>query len=407
MKLKSLRLVLLLALVLAAVAPVYGQDDNAIVVIPPGGTIKIAVATDLTNAIPEFGLDIAQGVQTAAAILNEAGGIKGFEVEIFVEDDRCSGDDATTVANRLASDLQVVAVVGHICSGATVAASDIYEAVGIVMVSPSATAAAVTARNLSIVNRVAPLDAIQGRIDAYTIYEYLGARKLAILHDNDTYGLGLAEVVRDEFTKMGGEVVAFEGINTEDQDYRPVLTPFAALEPDVIFFGGYSQQAVLLIPQKNDVGLEDTIFFGADGIFGQATIDGSGDSSEDLYATSSLDSIPEWDAKYEELFGINPYDDFLGPYHHHSADAAGLIFAGIEQVSEIDSAGNLVIDRQALIAAVRSTENYEGLTGTLTCNAIGDCGSNVFRVYVVEDGRWNQVELDIPAELFVLDTETE
>jgi ABC-type branched-subunit amino acid transport system substrate-binding protein len=100
LKLKSLRIVLLLALVLVAVSPAYGQDAN-VVVVAPGEKIKIAVATDLTNVIPEFGLDIAQAAQTAAALLNEAGGIKGFEVEMFVEDDRCSGEDATTVRTVL------------------------------------------------------------------------------------------------------------------------------------------------------------------------------------------------------------------------------------------------------------------------------------------------------------------
>jgi branched-chain amino acid transport system substrate-binding protein len=192
------------------------------------------------------------------------------------------------------------------------------------MVSPSATAAEVTSRGLTVINRVAPLDAVQGVVDANYIFKVLGATKLACLHDNDTYGLGLAEVVCNTFEELGGEVVAFEGINVEDQDYRPVLTPLAALEPDVIFFGGYEQQAVLLIPQKNDVGLENTIFFGPDGIFGQSTIDGAGESAEGVYASFPPVLVYEdWDAKYEELFGINPTEDFLGPFHYHSADSAG------------------------------------------------------------------------------------
>ena len=398
LKLKSLRIVLLVALVLAAVAPVYGQDDANVVVVAPGETIKIAIATDLTNVIPQFGLDIAQGAQTAAALLNEAGGIKGFEVEMFVEDDRCSGDDATTVANRVASDPEVVAVVGHICSGATVAASNVYEEARIVMVSPSATASEVTSRGLTVINRVAPLDAVQGVVDANYIYKVLGATKLACLHDNDTYGLGLAEVVCNTFEELGGEAVAFEGINVDDQDYRSVLTPFVALEPDVIFFGGYEQQAVLLIPQKNDVGLEDVIFFGPDGIKGQATIDGAGDSAEGVYASFPPElEYEDWNAKYEELFGEGSTDPFIGPFHYHTADAAGLIFAALEEVAEVDDDGNLVIDREALIAAVRSTSEYDGLIGSLTCAENGDCGPTEFDIYIVEDGEF--VALELPEDL--------
>jgi len=404
-KSKSLRLLFLLvsALLVVSALPVQAQDGGQVVV-KPGEKIKIAIATDLTNVIPEFGLDIAQAAQTAVSFLNEAGGIKGFEIETFVEDDRCTGDDATSVANRIASDPQVVAVVGHICSGATIAASNVYEEARIDMMSPSATAAEVTARGLTVINRVAPLDSVQGVYDANYIYKILGARKLAALHDNDTYGLGLARAVANEFERLGGEVVAFEGINPDDQDYRPVLTPLVALEPDAIFFGGYEQQAVLLIPQKSDVGLGDVIFFGPDGIFGQATIDGAGPSSEGVYASfPPILPIEEWDARYEELFGINPTTDFLGPFHYHAADAVRMIALAIDAASEIDAEGNLVIDREAVITALRATAEYEGLTGTLTCSEIGDCGASAFEIYVVEDGAFVLVE--VPEDLLEMEVE--
>lgn len=398
---KKLLFLVITALLLVTVLPVQAQEGGKVVV-KPGEKIKIAIATDLTNAIPEFGLDIAQGAQTAASFLNEKGGIKGFEVEMFVEDDRCTGDDATTVANRIASDPQVVAVVGHICSGATIAASNVYEEARIVMVSPSATAAEVTSRGLTVINRVAPLDSVQGVYDANYIYKILGARKLAALHDNDTYGLGIARAVADEFERLGGEVVAFEGIDTEAQDYRPVLTPLVPLGPEVIFFGGYEQQAVLLIPQKNDVGLGDVIFFGPDGIKGEATIRGAGAASEGVYASFPPEMVYEdFDAQYEELFGVKPSD--LGPFHYHAADAAGLIFAALEKVAEVDADGNLVIDREALIKAVRETKDYEGLTGTLTCAENGDCGATVFNIYVVEDGEF--VPVEVPENLLEMEVE--
>jgi branched-chain amino acid transport system substrate-binding protein len=398
---KSVRFLLLIALMAIAIAPVHAQDEAGKVVIPPGGSIHIVVQTDLTNLIPEFGQDIFQGAQVAASFLNDAGGVKGFPVELSVEDDRCTPDDATTVANRVASDPQVVAVVGPICSGATISASVVYEDARIVMVSPSATAVEVTSRGLDVVNRVAPLDSVQGVYDANYMYKILGARKLAALHDNDTYGLGVAQAVADEFTRLGGEVVAFEGINTDDQDYRPVLTPLAALEPDVIFFGGYVQQAVLLAPQKNDVGLENTIFFGPDGIKGQDFVDGAGAAAEGVYASFPPElQYADFDARFQEMFDLTEY---LGPYHYHAADAFGLIAAALDKVAEVDADGNLVIDREALITAVRTTKDYEGLTGVLTCADNGDCGSTVFAIYVVQDGVF--VPVEVPEDLLTMPAE--
>jgi branched-chain amino acid transport system substrate-binding protein len=398
---KSVRFLLLIALMVIAIAPVHAQDDTGQVVIPPGGSIHIVVQTDLTNLIPEFGKDIWQGVQVAASFLNDAGGIKGFPVELSVEDDRCDGADGTTVANRVASDPQVVAVVGPICSGATVSASVVYEDARIVMVSPSATATEVTSRGLDVVNRVAPLDSVQGVYDANYMYKILGARKLAALHDNDTYGLGVAQAVADEFTRLGGEVVAFEGINTEDQDYRPVLTPLAALEPDVIFFGGYVQQAVLLAPQKNDVGLENAIFFGPDGIKGPDFVDGAGAAAEGTYASFPPElQYADFDARHQEMFDLTEY---IGPYHYHAADAFGLIATALDKVAEVDADGNLVIDREALITAVRTTKDYEGLIGVLTCADNGDCGPTQFAIYQVQDGVF--VQVDVPEDLLTMPAE--
>jgi branched-chain amino acid transport system substrate-binding protein len=405
-QIKSLRFILLIVLLVAAITPVQAQDEGT-VVIAPGDPIKLALATDLTNAIPEFGLDISQAGQVAVAEVNDAGGINGFQIELQIEDDRCTGDDATTVANRIASDPQVVAVVGHICSGATVSASDVYEEARIPMMSPSATAAGVTERGLDVMNRVAFRDDVQGVVAANYMYKILGVRTLAVLHDNDTYGLGLAEVVNDTFTELGGEVVAFQGINVDDQDFRPVLTGLVPMAPDAIYFGGYVQQAVLLVPQKNDVGLQDVIFFSDDGVYGEALIEGAGDAAEGVYAAFA--EQPQTDPErleafvdtYEEMFDVLPSD--LGPFHYHAYDSTKMLLAAIEEVSVVDDAGNLVIDREELIEAVRSTADYDGLTGMLTCDEKGDCGAGSIAINLVEDGGW--VNVEVPEDLLEMEAE--
>jgi branched-chain amino acid transport system substrate-binding protein len=227
------------------------------------------------------------------------------------------------------------------------------------------------------------------------------------MHDNDAYGLGLAEVVRDTFTELGGEVVAFEGISVDDTDYRSVLSLVATGEPEAIFFGGYQQQAVPIVTQMNEVGLEDVIFFSDDGTQAQAFIDGAGEAAEGAYASfveageASAEANEEFDDLYEEEFGIEP--DQQGPFHAHAYDSAKIILNSIAAVAEVDADGNLVIDREALIETVRSTENFEGLTGTLTCDEKGDCGAGSIAVLQVEDGEW--VQLDMPDDLLEMEAE--
>jgi branched-chain amino acid transport system substrate-binding protein len=402
---KSLRFILLIVLVLAAIAPAYAQDGGEVVVVPAGETIKIALVTDLTGPIAPMGLDILQAAEIAVKEVNDAGGIDGFEVELVVEDDRCSGDEGTTVASRVVSDEQIVAVSGHSCSGPTISASEIYEEARLPMMSPSATNATLTARGYDVVNRVAFSDGAQGEVDAHYLYKILGVTKLAILHDNDAYGLGLAEVVERVFTELGGEVVSFEGISVEDQDYRPVLTPLAADAPEAIFFGGYQEQAVLLVTQMEDVGLGDVTFFSDDGVQAQAFIDGAGDAAEGAYASfaetppGNVEANDAFDALYEELYGVAP--DEQGPFHAHSYDATTMLINAIAEVAVVNDNGDLEIDREALVAAVRGTTDYEGLTGTLSCNENGECGAGRIVIFQVEDGEW--VQVDVPQDLLTME----
>jgi len=398
LNLKSLRFIVLLALLLAAITPVYGQDEPDVVIVPPGQTIKVALVIDQTGPIADMGEEVRRGAETARVMFNEAGGVDGWEIEWVVGDAACSPDQGTLVANRNASDPEIVAVQGHMCSGSTLAASDIYAEARIPFVSPSATNATITSGGLDVVNRVAFRDDVQGVVDAHYLYEVLGITKLAILHDNDSYGQGLADVVQAEFEGLGGEVVFYGGIIVDDTDFRPVLTQIAAEEPEAIFFGGYTQQAVLLVPQRNDVGLEDVIFFSDDGIYGVSFIEGAGDAAEGVYASfaETSEGDPElmaaYEAKAEELWGEVP-----GSFHLQSFDAANMIFAAIAKVAVVDDAGNLVIDREELIKAIRETADFPGLTGTLTCDEKGDCAAGFISINLVEDGEW--VRLDLPESI--------
>jgi branched-chain amino acid transport system substrate-binding protein len=407
---KFLRFVLLIALLVITIGPVHAQEEGK-AIFAPGATVKLAVGTDLTNAIPEFGQDIANGAQLAVNEINAAGGIKGFQVELVVEDDRCTPADATTVASRVASDPEIVAVVGHICSGATIAAAEVYEQARIPMMSPSATNALLTSQGYDVFNRVAGSDEVQGTIDAHYMYEVLGFTKIAILHDNQLYGQGLSEVVDRVFKELGGEVTSLQGIDTTAQDFRPVLTTIVAEAPDAIFFGGYVQQAVLLVPQMNDVGLQDVVFFSDDGIYGPDFIDGAGDAAEGVYASfpfavelgaeeasSQQERQDAFLASYQETFGVEP----MGPYHFHAYDAAMLLMQAIDTVAVVDDAGNLVVDREELIKAIREIKDYAGLTGNLTCGPTGECGSFIIGINQVVDGEW--VRLELPQDLIDMQT---
>lgn len=409
---KSIRLFIVILSLLALTAPVYAQtipystsatqqSDATQIVIPAGESIQIGMGTDLSNLVPEMGADFRNGALIAIDEINAAGGIEGFQIEMNVQDDRCDGADATNVANLFAADPQIVAIVGHVCSGASIPASLIYNEARIPMVSIS-TASAFTAQGYDVVNRVTFTDAAQGVVDARFMYEILGATSIAVLHDNTDYGKGLADEVNAEFERLGGMVVALEAIDPEDQNYRSILTDLTDNVPDAIFFGGYQNQSALLVTQMQEVGLENTVFLSDDGTFTQQYIDSAGEAAEGSYASfvddvafADTEGNEAFDLAYEEAFGSPPDD--IGPFHSHAYDAAMIIINAISEVAVVDDDGNLVIDREALIEAIRATEEHPGLTGVLACDANGECGSGLIGLNVVENGEW--VAVDVPAEI--------
>ncbi len=376
-------------------APAQPAADPGVVVVPVGSKIRIGGSFALTGPIPDPGKDIRQGAEIAIDDANAAGGVNGFLLELVAEDGACSGDQGTVVGNKFAADPTIVAVTGGTCSGETFGLKPILQRARIPFVSPSATNPAVTSEDCDVCNRVALSDALQGQVDAEFVYNELGFRKVAVMHDSSDYGKGVAEIFRDAFVKLGGEVVAFEGAKVGDTDFRAPLTKIGVSQPELIFFGGYATEAALIAQQMKEVaGLEKTKFMGTDGAYTQQYLDTAGSAAEGTFMSyvagdTQADKLSAFKEKYVAKFGIEPEE--LGPFHAQSYDSVLLIVEAIKKVAKTDSAGNLLIEREALIKAIRGTKDLPGITGTLTCSPIGECGAGGVQVFTVENGAFKQV----------------
>ncbi len=367
------------------------------VIVAPGEPVRIGASVGLTGPIPEFGLDISQSYQLSVADINAAGGISGHDLEIDIQDGACDGDAATVVANGFAADPTILAVAGGTCTGETLGLQPILATARIPHVSASATNPAVTSEDCDICNRVALSDKLQADVDAEYIFNTLGLTQAAVMHDNSDYGLGVATLFQEAFELLGGEVVSFDGVQVGDVDYRPVLTQVATNAPEVIFFGGYYQEAALIVTQMAETGLGDAVFFSDDGVYGTAFVDTAGaDVAEGVYASfvagdEVADANAAFDAAYEEMWGVAPDDQ--GPFHAQAYDSVQMIAEALKSaaVEDDQGLGYLAFDREAVIAAVRSTSGLQGLSGTMTCDAIGNCGAGGIQIFQVQDGAFVQV----------------
>jgi branched-chain amino acid transport system substrate-binding protein len=376
----------------AAGAPaVCAEDEFGCAVIEAGQSVKIGMGAPLTGDYASFGTDISQGSQVAIEDENKSP-LEGFTFALDAQDDQGAPEGGASVANKLVTDPTVVAIAGHIFSGATEAAIPAYEKAGLPMLSPSATNPPLTQLGSQVFNRIAFTDSVQGAAAAKYLYDKLGVRKLAVMHDGGAYGQGLADVVRQEFTTLGGEVVAYEGVTVGEQDYVPILSVIADKDPEAVYFGGYVAEGIVIANQLDQAGMPDAVFFGCDGTFGSEFVEKTGPNGEGTFAASLIP--PESEAKatfdqvYESKFGIPAGS--LSPFTWSGYDVTRALISAVRSVAVLGGDGNLYIPRGALVAAVRGLKDYQGITGNITCSEVGECNTAGPTFYSIKDGDWVQ-----------------
>ncbi len=389
----TIAMLIIASMVLSACGAASSQPDACksdalgCATIKAGQTVKIGMGGPMTGDNAAYGIDSAQAAKIA---ISDAGQFKGFSFELDAQDDGGTPEGGAAVANKFVSDSRIVAIEGHIFSGATGAAMPIYEKAGLPMLSPSATNPGLTQNGSKVFNRGVFTDAVQGKYAAEYIHNTLKLTKVVIMHDGTTYGQGLAQVVKDELSKLGTEVLAFQPITPGESDYSSVLADLASKSPEIIFYGGYAAEAAVIVNQMKQAGLTNTIFFGDDGTYGTDFIDRTKANGEGSYATSLVppgsEAVTKYNAAYEAAYGQKPGK--LSPYSWTAYDAAAVLIKAIESVAIVGSDGNLYIPRSALIAAVRGTKDYQGLSGMISCDATGECGSSGPVFYIVKNGDW-------------------
>ncbi|HJD44674.1 MAG TPA: branched-chain amino acid ABC transporter substrate-binding protein [Candidatus Paenalcaligenes intestinipullorum] len=298
-------------------------------------TIKIAVAGPFTGPVTQYGDMVKQGVDTAVERINADGGVLGKQLEIVTVDDACEPKQAPVVANRIVND-GIHYVVGHVCSGATIAATDIYDDEGILMVSPSATAPAVTdGKDYEMIFRTIGRDDQQGPAAAEFIANTIKPSKVAILHDKQSYGFGIASAVQKNLQDAGVEVALFEGINAGDSDYSAVITKLISAGVDFIYYGGYHPEMGLLMRQGAEQGLEVT-FMGPEGS-GNPDINAiAGDAVEGMLLTLPADFSEDPDNAAIVAAFDKAQRDASGAFQLPAYAATLAIAEGIKQVGKDD-----------------------------------------------------------------------
>ncbi|TAK56900.1 MAG: branched-chain amino acid ABC transporter substrate-binding protein [Dehalococcoidia bacterium] len=372
----------------ATKAATSAAGTGGTITVKKGDALKLGLSTTLTTDNAQLGLAIQNGAKLA---VKEKPTIKGFTVTLDAQDDLCSGPGSVDAANKLISD-KVVAVVGPMCSGGAVAALDPYSKENLLVVSSSATNPSVTQQGKKDFFRTAWNDATQGGEMAKFAYNVLGKKNAVLVNDQSVYGKGLMDVFKKSFTDLGGKVASEEAVTVGEKDFGPTVTKIKGESPDIVVFGGFIAEGAILVRQLSEAGVTAT-FMGADGIADQKYIDQAGGKAEGSYVSrgpkpTDTTLYDKFAAAHKTEFGTDP-----GQFADYTYDAVNIVLAALDKVATVDANGDLVIDKDKLIAAVRATD-YTGTSGKIQFNDVGDrtVVGAVNEIDQVKDGKLTRVQ---------------
>ncbi|SEK35917.1 branched-chain amino acid transport system substrate-binding protein [Atopomonas hussainii] len=333
-------------------------------------TIKIALAGPVTGPVAQYGEMQFVGAKMAIEQINKAGGVNGQQLEGVIYDDACEPKQAVAVANKIVND-GISYVVGHLCSSSTQPASDIYEDEGILMITAASTSPEITTRGYQLVFRTIGLDSLQGPTAGNYIANTVKPKVMAVIHDKQQYGEGIATAVKETVEAAGIKVALFEGINAGDKDFSALIAKLKKEGVDFVYYGGYHPELGLILRQSAEKGLSAK-YMGPEGVGNKEISAIAGEASENLLVTlpKSFDQDAK-NAALVEAFKAKG-DDPSGPFVFPAYAAVQVMAEGMTKAGGTDT--------EKVAAALRAN-SFDTPTGTLAFDEKGDLKDFSFVVY--------------------------
>lgn len=321
--------------------------------------ITVGAFLSLSGPDSTFGTDTREGIELAVAEVNAAGGVKGKKIKVLYEDDKSTTQEASQKVRQLIDRDKVVALLGEVASSRSLAGGLIANTSHVPMVSPSSTALDVT-QGREWVFRTCFTDDKQGQVAARFVKNELKKSKVGIFYaPQDTYSSGLAKSFRDEFKKLGGEVVIDKGYQKGDTNFTTYLNELKAHNPEVVFVPNYYNEMVQIARQAKQAGIPGSLFVGGDGWDSANLLEGAGAELEGAYFTNHYAPDVPWPnskkfvAAFQEKYKHEPSSLSAQGY-----DATRVLVDAIGRATEVTPA--------AIRDALAATKDFQGATGSIT-----------------------------------------
>lgn len=389
-----MQLNLKLAVIAAAVAlAACGKKEEAAPAAAPAAApvaaqvVKIGHVAPTSGAIAHLGKDNENGARMAIDNLNAAGVTIGgapITFELLPEDDAADPRQGVAAAQKLI-DAKVAGVIGHLNSGTSIPASQLYHDAGIPQISPSSTNPKLTRQGFPGVFRVVADDVHLGSTLGKYAVQTLNGKNVAVIDDRTAYGQGVADEFEKAVTAAGGVIVGREFTNDKATDFNAILTTLKARKPDVIFFGGMDAVAGPMLRQMKQLGI-NAKFMGGDGICSaQLSVLAEGSMADDqVYCAKAGGINPEdvagmekFQADFKAKFGMDV--QLYAPYVY---DALNAMVQAMKEANSTDPA--------VYLPALKAI-NYKGVTGPIAFDEKGDIKNGALTLITYRGGERHEL----------------
>lgn len=348
----------------------------------PPDTVKIGVAQPLTGDIAPLGQDLHNGVKLAVAELNKAGfKIKGKPVtlEIVAMDDRADPQTGKDIAQKLV-DAGVVAVIGNLNSGVSIAAAPIYATKNIAQLAIS-TNPKFTQLGVPTTFRLVANDTLQAKAIGSFAASHLNAKRYAVVDDGTPYGKGLADGAVEQLKIVKKEILVRQSLDGKIVAFDDLADKLKQAEVEVVVTTLNDFQVLALLEALKKINYTSISILGGDTIKTTVMLKGM-DMVKGVYATSPILNAGEFTngaqflTKYQEAYGKEPA--YGG---HYTYDAMYVLAGAMQRANSAEP--------QKIVETLRRFDGYAPVTGSMKWDDTGEQRYGVVGVYVARKGAWD------------------
>lgn len=360
-------------------------------------TVVIGVDAPLSGGLSALGVGIRNSADLAAKTANESRYVPGVNFEVKTLDDGSDPAKGESNAAQFVSDEKLLGVVGPLNSGVAKTLVPPLHRADVVTVSPGNTDPALTlgpdwaagtrSRPHSTYFRTVATDVHQGPFAARYLYGKAKKTKLYVVDDASTHGTALASGLTTEFTKLGGTIVGTEQVDPAERAFAGLADRVRSSGAEAVYFGGYHDTAAPISQQLKQAGVNVPLM-GGDGIFDQQYLTANPQADGDL-ATNIGAPAEESAAGRDFLarYGKAGYPEAAGWYGPYAYDAAWTLIEAVKALVKANG-GALPQDARAKLPQAVARSAFDGVTGSVAFDGVGDTVNHSVTVYAVDDGTW-------------------